>query len=959
MDYPRFYGNYLGIIVQNNDPERRGRVKVFVPHISPIVYKDWVENNKDVSFKFIGENLDSDISLILSDLKKILPWATVSLPIVGEVASGRYNDTSKYGTTSDSNDFGELKENGSRITEIGSNIDGTGEKSGAIFDQNAFELADAFNNPAETNVNNVNKLSYNYKPETYSNRAKGAFAIPRVGAHVWVFFNGGNPLKPVVFGATYGRDDWRGIYDVEGDVDLGMDYPGEYENFTRDEANAESGGMYTINTETYRNKYVINQKGGTLQFVNTDNRELLKLTHFSGSFKEFNNQATIELATNNDQKLVIGDSFLTIRGTRNEFSQMDYDCVIQGDHYRKVGDPGKVLLHKDWKNVLNNIADIKQLFDIQRTDQIGGITGGARSLLKLNSEKQLRVGRPKLCPLCSSIDDMGRDISINNYFTMQDTTGTFALEMEPHDSSEKHGDCAYGVTRAGGSGHAKFSNGQVAFGQDARLNVNASGQAQVIDSQGNVLIAKPGYISSLDGAEVPCPLCNVRPDGEKAYSFVDIFGQSPSSFGGIWSPDPFKKSLKDLYNAALPRLAQIEAALGKGGTEIIEIEKNKIENIGLVMNDWGAIRVDPYGKCEPAQVQVFPAFTRIVPQPSPLIETVQVDDLPGGTYTLNVANKYSLLVGAGGIAMKSYGVVNISGAITTIAGEQVNIGSASEVNIDGGKRLSLVGDIVSIAQRDKGQVLVDSDLGVTGKTIIRGPLYVEGPIYTHELHSVGKLQQTNKVRPHGAGYYAASPPTPLGTVLTSDTAHGIKGEGGKDGVTIGDQGTPIYMGYTDKTKPVISLPVDTIIGYIPAATLLGANAGGNLNAGSDIPVKIRATQIGTVIAGTDPSTGFSICGSGEQSLSLRGLPKYERERIIALYAAGDASQAPAVAFGDGSDWDAIKMAPMSTTFLAPAQDLSALTNMKLRMNFRDSGGTPSLAGHGPQTSIKNTGKGES
>ena len=47
MRQTKYYGHYLGIVVQNNDPDKRGRVKVFVPHISPTVYKKWNEVSKD------------------------------------------------------------------------------------------------------------------------------------------------------------------------------------------------------------------------------------------------------------------------------------------------------------------------------------------------------------------------------------------------------------------------------------------------------------------------------------------------------------------------------------------------------------------------------------------------------------------------------------------------------------------------------------------------------------------------------------------------------------------------------------------------------------------------------------------------------------------------------------------------------------------------------------------------
>ena len=69
----KYLGNYLGIVIQNNDPKSRGRVKIFVPHISPTVYKNWNEVPEDKKFKFLGANLDSSLNDIYEDLKLILP----------------------------------------------------------------------------------------------------------------------------------------------------------------------------------------------------------------------------------------------------------------------------------------------------------------------------------------------------------------------------------------------------------------------------------------------------------------------------------------------------------------------------------------------------------------------------------------------------------------------------------------------------------------------------------------------------------------------------------------------------------------------------------------------------------------------------------------------------------------------------------------------------------------------
>ena len=43
----KYVGNYLGIVLQNSDPEKRGRVKVYVPHISVTVYDNWHKDKLD------------------------------------------------------------------------------------------------------------------------------------------------------------------------------------------------------------------------------------------------------------------------------------------------------------------------------------------------------------------------------------------------------------------------------------------------------------------------------------------------------------------------------------------------------------------------------------------------------------------------------------------------------------------------------------------------------------------------------------------------------------------------------------------------------------------------------------------------------------------------------------------------------------------------------------------------
>jgi len=191
-----------------------------------------------------------------------------------------------------------------------------------------------------------------------------------------------------------------------------------------------------------------------------------------------------------------------------------------------------------------------------------------------------------------------------------------------------------------------------------------------------------------------------------------------------------------------------ERDFGLGGSEIIEISKNKLENIGTVMNDYGSVRFDPIGKLVNNEVLVGSNATYVNSDSGPLLEYVDVQDLPGGTYNLNVNNRYNVMVGAGGINLKSYGPTNISGSITNVAGQQVNIGSENEINIDG-KVVNISADILRLRNKRQRQVLIDSSLGVNNNVVIGGGLSVEGETYLQHVTAPSETQVTNTTQTLG------------------------------------------------------------------------------------------------------------------------------------------------------------------------------------------------------------------
>ena len=676
-----YFGNHLGIVIQNNDPEKGGKIKVWVPHISPTVYKNWDENNKDKSFKFIGRNINSDLTDIVEDLKKILPWADSACPIIGSVAPGRYNAWEQNATISDSN-----KLDSSYYSNTGDydlNQDKIGEKPAHKYEVHKLKVSDAFADKDKVPFNNANAYSYNYVPSSYSNSAKGSFSIPNVGAHVWVFFAEGDPNNPVYFATSHSTDEWKSIY--KNFTSHGLDYPGSYENISKD-----LDPNYNHNTETYRNKYVINQKGGTLEIVNTDNREILKLTHYSGSFKEFNNDVNIEFATNNNQKLVQGDEFFTINGFKNEFVGRDFDQIINGDYYKKIGNLNKEQ-QLAWRNLLEPISDAKQLFEIKRAIAISD----ENDFIKKTSGIQSQAGVAAPCPLCSAPTD--RDKIWNN---------TYVFTSVTENDTYKSGDPSY----------------------------SHSTLVTSTNSDNLSIITTPTSKSNFLGTGA-CPVCGGT-------------GQSPSSKDGEWESENKDDAVITNLRTKIQEIINTEKSLGLGGSEIVNITKHKIENIGLISNDFPSTRIDEVGKIDNYEVQVFDKGVATTKKESALVEYVHIDEFPGGDLTQTVGNKWNVLVGSGGVSIKSTGGVDIGGTITNVAGQQINIASEYETNISS-KKVNITAEMLTLRNKKNRQVLVDSNLGVNQNVVVGGSMHVEGELSVHHITAPVEIQETEPVVGYG------------------------------------------------------------------------------------------------------------------------------------------------------------------------------------------------------------------
>lgn len=678
-----YIGNYVGIVLQNDDPEHRGRVKVFVPHISVTIYDNWNKEGKDRDFTFPDKDTNPDLDKIMEPLKEVLPWAECASPLFGGNASGRYNCATKTGTTSDSNywENDEFKDGNRPLQNfVGDNV-----------------YKDAFSKTDENDNKFVNQYAYQYTPSNYSNLARGLFTIPNVGSHVWVFFAEGNPNFPVYFASSYGKEDWERIYSLDQkneDTFTSVDYPGTYENRTEKETISDA------DKKTFRAKTVFNSNKHSIELVDTDNREILKMTHFSGSFKEFCNYSNIELAANNDQKMVVGDQFYTVQKNQSIYVGNSQDVIVAGDRYKTIG-PKQYETAEKILVTLKQVHEIKRLFDGQRTGPM--FEGDEIDPPGEISEYQYRVpnivpaedGSPPgfaLCPVCGGIP-----------YT---PAPTWQIQQNSWEDPVP-----------------------------TREELNLGNFA--------LLIGQVGYHLGS-----PCAVCNPKGTGTVGLGTLPTDrGYSPSSQDGNWMPEPAKLpggALDTAMTLASPILMELQKELG-GGDEITTIAKNKVETIGLVMNDLKSFRVDPIGKLRIDGVNVALEGTYETFKTSPHVEYVDVDDVPGGDYNLTCNNKYKLLVGAKGINIKTFGPMDMYGTIVNMIGEQVNISSQNEVLIDGGERFSIRARKISLIPVEHQPVVVDGQMHVTRNAIIKGGLFVEGEVGVMHMTAPYEFKTTETI----------------------------------------------------------------------------------------------------------------------------------------------------------------------------------------------------------------------
>lgn len=239
--HKKYNSFYLGYVVQNNDPDRGGKVKIFVPAIMPTLgglSSEIDADNAGVQIDF--SNLSTISPAALAQMKNALPWARQISPLIGSGSPTIFNARDHTTTTIDNPYWRRMF---TTLEQLGAKTDKP-RRAGAIFRVLQFFLKGAFG--ASTTIDKdfgsiprspAADPDNTFNSNIRSNMAKGAFSIPSVGAVVWMFFENGEWDLPVYFGYQHSTSAWREIFGPNGEGT-----PGGYEN---DASGAGSGGTGT------------------------------------------------------------------------------------------------------------------------------------------------------------------------------------------------------------------------------------------------------------------------------------------------------------------------------------------------------------------------------------------------------------------------------------------------------------------------------------------------------------------------------------------------------------------------------------------------------------------------------------------------------------------------------------------------------------------------------------------
>jgi hypothetical protein len=357
------YGFHRGVVLMNSDPAQRGRIKVFMPtHARQLANKlNSIATDKSSSsevkasatasaqwcLKHRGDKVltESGVSSVdqagesskkipeqhLSALCSVLDWVDQASPLMGSGTIARFDSVTNTATTSDAPYATNSQEHGvsQRYNEL---------------EQETVSPSAGQGDKKTTNAGAVDPNSFNRKAPAYVNSAKGMFSVPRVGAHVWLFFENGDSSRPVYFAYSYDDAAWNSIM-VQNQKQPDINSPSS----VLSENLPGGGAMFT-------GKTVFNEKGGVLEFINTDDFEAVRLADHKGSHINIDRHGvSLITARDRDMKVEVkGNYFVDVHGDYKVTVKGQKQLVMEGYEHRIHGNLKDAELQKRWIETANS-----------------------------------------------------------------------------------------------------------------------------------------------------------------------------------------------------------------------------------------------------------------------------------------------------------------------------------------------------------------------------------------------------------------------------------------------------------------------------------------------------------------------------------------------------------------------------------------------------------------------------
>ena len=476
----------------------------------------------------------------------------------------------------------------------------------------------------------------------------------------------------------------------------------------------------------YRNKTVINQRGATVEITNSTDREELKLSQYSGSNVVLNNLVNSELATNNKQVKVQNDSFESVGKDKNTFVGKDKVTRVVENTYDLRGymNDTQIGALSSWKDAMAN----------------SGIPG-------LNSQFSILRGGYALPPAFDSVTKQSGNRRNNPTLEQQKAV----LNNE--------------------------------FSSYCPVPIRSSDVDEVTDYEpvtGPTLLP-PAEIRNPTEADVETGSGELGTNAPGVLEFGAYI--SAATEGGTWYDNEEKKELpKKLEELQEDKLNEIEQKMGNGGDTISFLKRNKFETIGGSVNDFPSVRIDPKGRSQPIEVAVGEKTTYTNLDSIPVVEDVNSDsNFPVGSYTLNVGNKYNVIVGSGGVQIKTSGAVEIGGTSMKVAATKLNVMASQGMHLTSESIVELQSDRYIALRTKRQQIYIEPGLGVRDNLVVGGGTYIEGELYVNHITAPVEIQQTEDTVALGRFNCKCDRELPIGEVQVGDTWYTVYayGEGEK------------------------------------------------------------------------------------------------------------------------------------------------------------------------------------